>query len=75
VIVAQKNHHTRFFRDGNNDTANVPAGNLDVLLDLAWYPQKLCPHPEVPVQVLLWTRESATPDTMISTCVLTPAGL
>jgi eukaryotic translation initiation factor 2C len=25
VIVAQKNHYTRFFRDGN-DVANVPAG-------------------------------------------------
>jgi hypothetical protein len=74
VIVAQKNHHTRFFRDDNN-TANVPAGNLDVLLNLVWYPQKLCPHPEVPMQVLLWTRESATPETMISTCVLMPAGL
>ena len=74
MIVAQKNHHTRLFRDGN-DTANVPAGNLDVLLNLAWYPKKLCPHPEVSVQVLLWTQESATPDTMISTCVLMPAGL
>lgn len=27
VIVAQKNHHTRFFRDGN-DGSNVPAGTV-----------------------------------------------
>ena len=30
VIVAQKNHHTRFFRDGN-DGSNVPAGNPEIL--------------------------------------------
>ena len=72
VIVAQKNHNTKFFQTGSPD--NVPPGNnykVCYHLHVSYVGSVLrrAINTRVILQVLLWTAKCAILGTLTSTCV------